>query len=68
MNEYTLDSDCLPEDINSQYHIEDVWLPITEGDSKVEVIYPNKFEVEDLDLDNINKLIDKLNEIKNKLQ
>jgi hypothetical protein len=57
----------LPDDLNEDYHIEDIWLPITQGQSKVEVIYPSKLEIEDLDLENVNKLIEKLNEIKTRL-
>lgn len=60
--------DYLPDDIKEQYHIENLWFPVTGGQPcKVEVIYPPKFEVEDLDLENLDKLIDKLNEIKLKL-
>lgn len=68
MSNYKLENDNLPEDISINYHIEDVWLPITEGNSRVEVIYPPKFEIEDLDLENIDKLINTLNEIKIKLE
>jgi len=70
MSEY-VPEDNLPKDILEQYFIHDIWIPITNdqhGDSRVEIIYPNKFDIEDLDLDNIDKLINKLNEIKDKLK
>jgi len=69
MTEYNPEEN-LPEDILEHYFIHDIWIPITDGqsrDSKVEIIYPNKFEFEDLSLENIDLLIDKLNEIKNKM-
>jgi hypothetical protein len=43
----------LKDDIKENYHIEDIWLPITQGDSKVDVIYPPKFEDEDLNLEDL---------------
>lgn len=60
-------SDTLSDEIKENYIIEDVWFPVTSPFStKVEVIYPNKFEVEDLDLENIDKMIVHLEEIKRK--
>lgn len=58
--------DNMPNDIKENYFIEDVWFPILQGDSKVEIIYPSKFDVDDLNLEDLNKLINKLQEIRNK--
>jgi hypothetical protein len=69
MQEYK-PNENLPDDILEHYFIHDIWLPITEGqsgESRVEIIYPNKFEVEDLDLESIDKLIERLKEIKEEI-
>ena len=56
----------LPDDIRENYFVDDIWLPTT-NETKVDVIYPSKFENGDLDLESIEKLIEKLTEIKSQL-
>lgn len=54
----------LPNDISEYYHIERVWIPIKKGMDRVELLYPTKFNIEDVDVDDVDKLIEQLQKYK----
>lgn len=60
----------LPEDVQENYYVEHVWLPIRQGQSRVELIYPGRFQLEEYDNvtnDEIDTLIDQLQKYKERL-
>jgi hypothetical protein len=62
MNEYR--PDFLPDDIKENYHVEHIWLPVkSPAVSKIELIYPPIFQP-NIDKDEIDKMIEKLQKIK----
>jgi len=66
MNDYHHDETDLPKDIFEQYYFDDIWIPIRNADSRVEIVDINNFNPENFGLDEIEELIKKLEEIKEK--
>jgi len=64
INKYNPDS--LPDDINEHYYIDYMWIPIKKGHSRIELLYPTKFDVNQIALEDIDSFIDELKKHKEK--
>lgn len=64
INKYNPDS--LPEDINEHYYIDYMWIPIKKGPSRIELLYPTKFDVSEIALEDIDSFIEELKKHKEK--
>ena len=60
----------LPDDIQKNYYVENIWLPIRQGQSRVELIYPGKFQLDEYDnvqITDVDKLIEDLQKYKERM-
>ncbi len=65
INKYNQDS--LPEDISEYYYIDYMWIPIKKGASRVELLYPTKFNINEIAIEDIDTLIEELKKQKVKI-
>ena len=54
----------MPDDINQHYFIQQFWMPIKKGHTRVELLYPQKLNFDNFELDEIDIFIEKLLELK----
>jgi hypothetical protein len=56
----------LPDDINENYYIDYMWIPIKKGVSRIELVYPSKFKMNEIALEDVDLFIDELKKYKEK--
>jgi len=64
INKYNPDE--LPDDINENYYIDYMSIPIKKGVSRIELLYPPKFKMDEIALEDVDLFIEELKKYKEK--